>query len=120
MNVLVIEDSEDMRFLMSEILPTTAPIGQLRCAANEADALKAVEGFRPHVVILDSCTDGPAPQHTADLMRALNAGVRVISFSGLPSIEGTWADVVIRKTHDGMTQLADALAGLAVELRTAS
>lgn len=116
MNVLVIEDSEDMRYLMSELLPMSLTIDILHCAANEAEALGSLGDMRPDVVVLDSRTGGPAPEHTAALMRSINADVKIISFSGLAAIEGGWADAIVPKSGGGMRNLASELAKVALEL----
>lgn len=120
MNVMVIEDSSDMRYLLSELLPHHAPeIAEVRAAAHEAEALEVIDEFRPDVVILDSCTSGPPPRHTADLLRSINPQVVLVSFSGLTDPAADWADVVVGKSGQGITRLAWILSSLAADMSRA-
>jgi chemotaxis response regulator CheB len=112
MNVLVIEDNADLKFLMGELLPSYVPIAEMRMASNEDEALVASDGFVPDVVVLDSCTGGPAPGDTARAMRARHPKIQIVSFSGMPSRNMEWADKTVVKSRDAIADLGHALNDL--------
>jgi chemotaxis response regulator CheB len=109
LNVLVVEDDEDMRFLLHELLPLQAPIGAMRFAPDGDVAATIIADFPPDVVILDSRMAGPAAARTASLIRAAHPHARLISFSGMPAGVGEWADAVVPKGANGIQELGRVL-----------
>lgn len=108
MKVLVIDDSEDIRFLLSKTLPFYAEIEELRTAADGLEAVDMCTDFRPDIVITDCRMAGPPAELTSRRIRALFPSVRIVAFSGMPDAHG-WADVQIEKGHKGMVELTNLL-----------
>ncbi len=108
MNVLVVEDNEDIRFLLHKLLPLHAPVSDMRLASTGDAAIDVITDFRPDVVILDSQMVGsPAPQ-TASMIRTIHPTARLVSFSGMPGAK-EWADIVVPKRADGIGELVRVL-----------
>jgi chemotaxis response regulator CheB len=113
MNILVVEDSEDMRFLLSRLLPQQVPASEIRLAEGAREALSVAKAFRPDVVVLDSRIGDVSPQNTANALREVLPGTTFISFSGLQGEERPWADIIVTKAGDGIESLSRALQKLA-------
>lgn len=108
MKVLVIDDSEDIRFLLSKTLPFYAEIEEIRTAEDGAEAVELCSDFSPDIVITDCRMAGPPAELTSRRIRNLFPSVRIVAFSGMPDAQG-WADVQIEKGHKGMVELTNLL-----------
>ncbi len=108
MNVLVIDDNEDIRFLLSKTLPYNAQIDEIRTAADGSEAVAMCADFQPDIVITDCRMAGPPAELTSVKIRTLFPSVRIVAFSGTPG-DYAWADVQIEKGHQGMAELTALL-----------
>ena len=104
MNVLVIDDSEDIRFLLSQTLSFYIEGADTRTACNGFEAREICDGFEPDIVITDCRMEGPPPEQISREIRAQFPNVRIIAFSGMPDAMG-WADHQVEKGTDGMVEL---------------
>jgi DNA-binding response OmpR family regulator len=78
--VLIVDDNEDARLLLSEILRA---IGHdVRTAADGYEAVKLVETFTPDVAILDIGLPGMDGYELATKLGAIAKGAKLIALSG--------------------------------------
>ncbi len=104
MNVLVIDDSEDIRFLLSQALSFYVVGADLRTACNGSEAIQICDGFEPDIVITDRLMEGPPAEEISREIRTQFPNVRIIAFSGMPGAVG-WADHQVAKGSHGIAEL---------------
>jgi PAS domain S-box-containing protein len=87
MKVLLVDDDEDVRILMTRML-TRAGVGQARAVAGGQEALDFLaSGERPDLVILDQNMPGLDGVQTLELIRGLDPDLPVLISSGQPGIQ---------------------------------
>jgi CheY-like chemotaxis protein len=91
MSVLLVDDDEDVRFLMARMLKK-AGMGQVKTVPGGEEALACLRaGERPDLVILDQNMPGMNGVQTMERIRSLDPELPILISSGQPDIEA-WAD----------------------------
>ncbi len=91
-NVLIADDDESIRSFLRIALRHETGVGEVREAANGADAVELCREWTPDVVVLDYWMPLLDGSGAARAIRLHNPNVRIVAFSGV--IQGTpeWAD----------------------------
>jgi len=88
LSVLLVDDDDDVRFLMTRLLKK-AGVRQVKTLAGGAEAVACLEaGERPDLVILDQNMPGLNGTQTLERIRALVPDMPILISSGQPDIEG--------------------------------
>ncbi len=114
--VLCVEDDPDIRTILELSLATVGGL-TVRCCADGREAVAAVPGFRPELVLLDVMMPGLSGPETLDLLRQLPEmqGVPVIFLTAkampdeLEQLLQFGATGLIVKPFDPMTLPSDIL-----------
>lgn len=88
--VLVVDDAEDLRFLLRMTLDRSEGLEVVGEAADGVEAVEQARALRPDVVLLDVAMPRMDGLQALPLIREAVPGVRVIVLSGFN--EGTMAD----------------------------
>lgn len=80
-NVLVVEDNEDIRFLLSTVFRLAKDIVIVGEAHNAEDAVDRWRETRPDVIVLDFRLPGPDGLHAARTILGEHPGQPIILFS---------------------------------------
>lgn len=83
LRVLVVDDSGVMRRILIRELSTVEEIGAIDAASGGREALNMFGRHRPDIIILDVCMPGMDGLETLKQIRAIDAVVPVLMFSGL-------------------------------------
>jgi len=89
--VFLVDDEEDVRFLMTRMLKKAGVRQVTTFAGGEAALRELSAGTLPDLVILDQNMPGLSGVQTMDRIRALHPGLPILISSGQPDIED-WAD----------------------------
>lgn len=91
-NVLLVDDNEALRKLMTMTLSLDPAVGEIVEAGDGETALRLCEGFRPDVVVLDYWMPVMDGGTAATLIRALHPQVRIVAYSAVLTHRPDWAD----------------------------
>lgn len=91
-NILIVDDDDSIRALLRTVLAVEENVGEVREAANGADAVKAVSDFSPDVIVLDFTMPGMDGGETAAAIRGSNPNAKIVAFSGVLQRKPDWAD----------------------------
>jgi chemotaxis response regulator CheB len=91
-NILIVDDDDSIRDLFRAILAVEDNVGEVREAANGADAVRVVSEFSPDVIVLDFTMPGMDGEETVAALRDTNPNARIVAFSGVLQRKPDWAD----------------------------
>ena len=90
--VLVVDDDDSIRRVLSVALSVTDGIGEVREANSGIDALEICRSFTPDVVFLDYWMPAMDGEVAAATIREICPGTHIVSFSGVLDTKPEWAD----------------------------
>ena len=89
--ILIVDDEEDIRVLLSRILK---PHGfQVKTASDPASALETIEDFQPQLLITDINMPGMTGVELARVVRKLSPHTAIIVITAYANTEFTWVQV---------------------------
>ena len=105
--VLVVDDDEDTRYVLSRYLDEDLYeiVGE---AGTGSDAVFLATSLQPDVVILDEGMPVMNGSHAAELIRWLVPGIRIVACSGMLKERPPWADAHVPKAR--MKDIAHAVS----------
>ena len=87
MNIFLVDDDEDVRFLMTRMLKKTG-VRQVKTFAGGEEVIESLRyGDPPDLIILDQNMPGMNGTHTMERIRALHPEMPILISSGQPDIE---------------------------------
>lgn len=94
--VLIVDDYEEMRFALVALFEAEGfeVVGE---AGNGSEAVWRAGEEQPDVIILDFRMPGLSAEQTANVLRHISPGARIVVFSGYIDEEPTWADAYLPK-----------------------
>lgn len=90
--VLVVDDDESVRRVLSVALSVADGVGEIREATDGLDALQVCRSFAPDVIFLDYWMPAMDGEAAAYSLRTLVPGSHIVSFSGVLDHKPAWAD----------------------------
>ena len=118
MNVLVVDDSEDIRLRLAEMLSPLPGISRVDTAASASDALRAIRSEPPDVVVLDIHMPPGSGLEVIEALRSSPTPVAIIVLTNDPSAQwrlhclSAGADFFFDKSTE-FQRTIDVIAGLA-------
>ena len=111
--VVIVDDNNDVRFLLKLLLQDAEGIEVVADASSGEEGVDLVKQHRPDFVVLDCVMPGISGDEVARQIRSENPDVRIISFSAASSSQRAWADAILPKEDapaivSVITQLARA------------
>ena len=91
-NILIVDDDDSIRDLLRVVLSVEDNVGEIRVAASGADAVRILEEFSPHVIVLDYTMPGMDGGETAAAIRSRTPEAKIVAFSGVLQTKPDWAD----------------------------
>jgi CheY-like chemotaxis protein len=107
--VLIVDDNEDMRFLLMSTLKNNG-FDEVDEASSGAEAVFLAGQDQPNVVILDYKMPGMDGERTAKILKSLAPKVQIVAFSAYLEAAPEWADAYL--TKDQMPQLLPLIKSL--------
>jgi DNA-binding NtrC family response regulator len=108
-SVLLVEDDDDSRELLGELLSTEF---EVHTAADAEEGLRLFLRERPQVVVTDHSLPGMSGTELAEKVKEAEAGARVVLFTGHSWVPGAEVcDLVLQKPVDPQ-RLLDELAAV--------
>jgi CheY-like chemotaxis protein len=92
LRVLVVDDDESIRRVLSVALSVADGIGEIREAESGADALEVSRTFQPDVIFLDYWMPSMDGAVAADHLREICPSAHIVCFSGVLESKPPWAD----------------------------
>jgi DNA-binding NtrC family response regulator len=92
MRILVVDDEDDIRYLLAMSLPRRDADDEVFTARDAAEALAIARAVQPDVVVTDLRLRQPEPPSYLDLVQAAAPTARVVVFSGWPLRSGDIPD----------------------------
>lgn len=90
--VLVVDDDDSIRRVLSVALSVAEGIGEVREAISGEDALEVCRSFEPDVIFLDYWMPAMDGEMAATTIRQLYPTTHIVSFSGVLESKPEWAD----------------------------
>jgi CheY-like chemotaxis protein len=90
--VLVVDDDDSIRRVLSVALSVTEGIGEVREANSGMDALAVSRSFQPDVIFLDYWMPSMDGATAADELRKICPATHIVCFSGVLESKPVWAD----------------------------
>ncbi len=106
--VLVVDDYESFRQLMTVWLARMKTVGEIRAAEHGDQAIAACEDFQPDLVFIDSLLPRMSGEMVARRIKDMNPQAVVVSVSGLDK-QADWADERLLKSS---STLLDEIAAI--------
>jgi chemotaxis response regulator CheB len=91
-NVLIVDDDHSIRALLRAVLAVEDNVGEVREAADGAEAVRVVSEFSPDVIVLDYTMPGMDGGETAAAIRCSIPNAKIVAFSGVLQKKPEWAD----------------------------
>ncbi len=92
LRVLLVDDSAEVRSMVSVLLAVEDNVLEVREAANGAEALTVCAEFRPDVVVLDYSMPNMDGSETAQWIRWMHPAAAIVAFSSEFTARPRWAD----------------------------
>lgn len=107
--VLIVDDYEEMRFALVALFEAEGfeVVGE---AGNGSEAVWRAGEEQPDVIILDFRMPGLSAEQTANVLRHISPGARIVVFSGYIEEEPEWADAYLPK--DDIARLPQVIKDL--------
>jgi chemotaxis response regulator CheB len=99
MKVLIVDDDDSIRNLLTIALSLEAGFGEIRSARDGVEAVQECRRFAPDVIVLDYWMPEMAGDVAAEAIRKLHPQARIIVFSGVVESKPEWADAYVIKGH---------------------
>jgi CheY-like chemotaxis protein len=96
-DVLLVDDNDAVRALLTIILSSTEGIGQVREASDGRDALVVCRDFTPDLVVLDYWMPFLDGAQAAKLIRQMHPRTRIVAYSAALEGKPDWADAYLTK-----------------------
>ena len=90
--VLVVDDDDSIRRVLSVALSVAEGVTEVREAIDGSDALEVCRTFAPDVVFLDYWMPAMDGEVAAGTIRRMCPGAHIVSFSGVLERKPFWAD----------------------------
>lgn len=90
--VLVVDDDDSIRQVLSVALSVADGIAEVRQASDGPQAVEVCESFKPDVIFLDYWMPAMDGEKAADSIRKLCPEAHIVSFSGVIESKPPWAD----------------------------
>lgn len=90
--VLVVDDDDTIRRVLSVALSVAEGVGEVREAADGSDAVEVCRSFEPDVIFLDYWMPAMDGEIAAGEIRVLCPQAHIVSFSGVIESKPSWAD----------------------------
>jgi chemotaxis response regulator CheB len=114
LNVLVVDDDPSIRMLLRIAFTVEEGFGEVREAADGAEAVRVCGEFRPDVVLLDFWMPAMDGDTAAARIKELHPSARIVAFSGVIEGKPEWADdFVVKGRVPGLDSLIKYARGAA-------
>lgn len=107
--VLIVDDDDSIRHLL-RLLFEMSDFRVVGEASNGLEAVVLALRLSPHFVILDYMMPGMTGDKTAETLRAVVPGSRIVAFSSTLEQKPEWADAFLNKQH--VSEIAPLLTAL--------
>jgi CheY-like chemotaxis protein len=91
-NVLLVDDDDTIRSLLSIAISVEDHVGEIREASNGAEAVSIAADFHPDLVLLDHAMPVMDGRSAAEELRRMDPEVFIVAFSGALDAKPVWAD----------------------------